>query len=505
MKDTESRSRASAAGKKSDEAEGMHHVTAHLLQLTLIVGLPRTAAWGKQPVLTSIQSNTNHAASSSTSQRQQRRNASTTRQSRTVSGATTAATDSRSSRKVSAATAAVPKAPSVDSSSRPSTPAAGKLPPKPSTTMDVKTPRAKEIQASAPPQSPASSVAVESDVGSTSLEPVPKSPVAPTKKAEAVLPPPPGIPAPGLPPPPPGLPVPRAHTGEPLTQPSYQMSTAAQALLDDVKARREAIVPVAVVSPFPDFDRTLQTLSGGDGGFSFNLDPKLAGDEHDQDGPLDFDAPMMPFRGSFTDAFPGLRPTGQTPLAAFMIPPGLPYPGVPNRPLYDQNRVMTPVDRASTGSPNYTGSFNPFAENSEDPTKLSRFSPFDDERKVSRFGFARGRQTSPSAPGSPYINSTPSLAEMPGHSSYGNGVERPSSQPQWAAQPQLNRQHSQASFGYGGSPSPGPPQQNQTQTLPRYTPSENPVSEAQLRDLLQSSNRERGASASTAFLSGELD
>jgi CCR4-NOT transcription complex subunit 4 len=50
------------------------------------------------------------------------------------------------------------------------------------------------------------------------------------------------------------------------------MSTAAQAPLDDVKARREVVLPITQVSVFPDFDHMLLESEGG---FSFNLDPKL--------------------------------------------------------------------------------------------------------------------------------------------------------------------------------------------------------------------------------------
>lgn len=58
------------------------------------------------------------------------------------------------------------------------------------------------------------------------------------------------------------------------------MSNAARALLEDVKSRREYHLDNTVpLSPFPDLDDTLRTLTDTNneyGGFSFNLDPKLA-------------------------------------------------------------------------------------------------------------------------------------------------------------------------------------------------------------------------------------
>jgi hypothetical protein len=113
------------------------------------------------------------------------------------------------------------------------------------------------------------------------------------------------------------------------------MSTAARALLDEVKARRESTLPASSgFGPFPDFDRTLQTLT--DEGFSFNLDPKLA-DEAEFAEPLpDFDlASSVPFHRSYIEAFPALR-SG----FGFVQPtPG--YPHNINLPIYNPATLRT--------------------------------------------------------------------------------------------------------------------------------------------------------------------
>lgn len=314
--------------------------------------------------------------------------------------------------------------------------------------------------------------------------------------------PPPGLSAPpGLPPPgirPPGLDIGSSQT--------YQMSTAAQALLDDVKARRES-APIAstYVSPFPDFDRTLQTLSGNNGefgGFSFNLDPKLAGEDADSAITLpDFEAEAnVPFQGSFTDVFPALRPHGQLgppPMATpFMGPPGISYPHNPGRGIYD-SLTIRPVERQSTGGSSYTGSFNPFAEVNEDssPSRRSQHSPLDDDRKVSRFGFARGRQGSTAA-SSPLHVSSP-LGNSDVHASFYNSNELST-----PGQPIPGRQHQRPDYAYSqptsqmNSPLAQQAQAqgafSQPQQQSRFQPFDSGVSEAQLRELIQSS-RERVA------------
>jgi len=87
------------------------------------------------------------------------------------------------------------------------------------------------------------------------------------------------------------------------------MSTAAQALLDDVKACREVVLPSTQVSVFPDFDRM---LSESEGGFSFNLDPKLASTDVGAVGEAEFgmlEAKVhVSFTGGFMDVFHALKP-----------------------------------------------------------------------------------------------------------------------------------------------------------------------------------------------------
>lgn len=181
------------------------------------------------------------------------------------------------------------------------------------------------------------------------------------------------------------------------------MSTAARALLDDVKARRESALPISSgLSPFPDFDRTLQTLSGEDGGgFSFNLDPKLADEVDSAENLPDFDmTSTIPFRGSYLDAFPALR-SG----SPYAHPPSLGYTQSVAHPIYDPSAARPApgslLEKQTVRGTSYLGSFNPFSEPSVDnvtsspsPSLRSSYSPIDEERKVSRFGFARGRQSS---------------------------------------------------------------------------------------------------------------
>ena len=195
---------------------------------------------------------------------------------------------------------------------------------------------------------------------------------------------------------------PRAETASPQTpllasQSSYQMSMAARALLDDVKARRESTLPASSgFSPFPDFDRTLQTLTDeGGGGFSFNLDPKLA-DEAEVSEPLpDFDlASTVPFHGSYIEAFPALR-------SGFgFIHPSSGYVHNTNLPIYDPATLRSgpghSFEEQSARGTGYTGLFNPFSEPGAESVSTSRlpYLPGDEERKVSRFGFAQGRKAS---------------------------------------------------------------------------------------------------------------
>lgn len=412
-------------------------------------------------------------------------------------------------------TTSTTKAPSQASSSRPSTPASSLVPPRAITPAESKVARQKKdtVPPPLPPQSPAPSTAVDSDQASGSQEFATTPEVQPTSSPQLSLLRVPDVP-PGLPvvPPglsaPPGIPSPsrppRFETASPQTpilasQTSYQMSTAARALLDDVKARRESTLPTSVgQSPFPDFDRTLQTLSGGDGAsFSFNLDPALAGNDVNQPLP-DFEVEAnTPFHGTYVDAFPALRtPASSSP--AFMAPPGLPYPHHPNRSIYDPLAVrpssVPTLEKPVNGNSSYMGSFNPFADGNEDPSppavsplRKSQYPPSDDDtsRKVSRFGFARGRQGSTAT-------SSPLHAPSPlGHSngdvqSFYNSTDGPPQSPSlshWARQDQGYGQPNSAM----GSPLVQHMQPAYTQPQTRFQPFESGVSEAQLRDFIQSS------------------
>ncbi|KAI0654784.1 hypothetical protein C8Q70DRAFT_925216 [Cubamyces menziesii] len=397
MKDTETRSRTTTI-KKGDEAEG----------------LPRAASWANKSnnnLATAALHNTTNAVNQGL--RPARRTTTTTRQQR--SGSTTAPVVPALAevRKKAAAKA------SSQASSRPATPA-GNLPNRPTTPATSKQAKSKEPAPAPPPpsRSPTSSVAVDSDAASAAPEvPSPRSP--PVNAPKEVPTAPPGLPAvpPGLSPAvppglaaPPGLPPPSSRaTSEAASSPqipmqppstsSYQMSTQAQALMEDIRARRESSIATVVQSPFPDFDRMLQSL-GNDtefGGFSFNLDPKLVGDVQEEEFNLpDFDAdPTVPYNGGFFDVFPSLRP-GAQPAQNPLMPPGLPLASQAPRGVYDPITGRAQLERQSTGS-SYTGSFNPFGGDMDEPPSR-KFSPLDEERKVSRFGFARGRQGSASSP-----------------------------------------------------------------------------------------------------------
>ncbi|CCM05053.1 uncharacterized protein FIBRA_07255 [Fibroporia radiculosa] len=488
MKDTENRSRATTVIRKGDESD---------------VGLPRAASWANKSS-TALHNNTNALAPAQTTVRQTRRGGTSTRQQR--SGSTTAsASESRPSGRERKSAATPGKATSQTSLSRPTTPA--HLPHRPITPSAAKSSKPKTSSPPPPPShSPtASSVAIESDIGSTGQVP---SAVSPLRAAATEIPAvPPGIPVvpPGLSAPP-GLPPPSRSTSAVSSpqlsmqpsQSSYQLSTQAQALIEDLKARREMPQSSIERSPFPDFDRMLQTLSGaGDGGFSFNLDPKLAGEDADETIPIPGlgAAPDTPFSGTFLDAFPNLRQdAAPSPLIG---PPGLSYP---SRPLFDPLGARSPaLERQSTGSTAYTGSFNPFAADGGEESQSKRFPPMDEERQVSRFGFARGRQGSASSslhPPSPLVNGD-NVPHLPYYSSSDVASHASRSQAQWAYQ---NR-HQAAEFAFhqANSAMSSPlaqhaaahPVYNQSpQQSSRFQPFDTGVSEAQLRDLI-SSSRER--------------
>ncbi|KAJ2931435.1 hypothetical protein H1R20_g5662, partial [Candolleomyces eurysporus] len=138
--------------------------------------------------------------------------------------------------------------------------------------------------------------------------PAPAVAIVQTIQAAPAVPPglfaPPGIPSPSRPP--------RHATESPQTpllasQSAYRMTSTAKQLLDEITLR-DTVTSSSIISPFPDFDRTLQTLSADDRGFSFNLDPKLADEVENTEilPELEMDA-HTPFHGSYVDAFPALR------------------------------------------------------------------------------------------------------------------------------------------------------------------------------------------------------
>ncbi|KAH9842550.1 uncharacterized protein C8Q71DRAFT_208144 [Rhodofomes roseus] len=494
MKDTENRPRTTIVTRKGDEADG----------------LPRAAAWGKQgTTTTALHNNTNAATTAQASTRQTRRGGTGTRQQRSSAAITSAVETRATGRDRKGATAV--KASSQASSSRPATPASTGQPARPVTPSTTKAAKQKEAAPAPPlpPRSPTSST-LESESGSAAQDVPPvESPVqAPSTEVPAA---PPGLPAvpPGLTAPP-GLPPP-SRTASTMSSPlsvtvqpsqsSYQMSTQAQALMEDLRARREMPVPAIMEkSPFPDFDRMLQTLSGDDGGFggfSFNLDPALAGEGADEALVLpELDVtPNTPFTGTFLDAFPGLRQNAAS--GPLMGPPGLAHPA---RPAYEPVTLRQPaLDRQPSGGSGYTGSFNPFGSDANDDVPSRRYSPLDEERQVSRFTFARGRQGSTSS--SLHASSPLNHADNFAHAPYYNSSElvspaRRGTPPQW-----LPNRHQAQEFIHGphsAMNSPLAQQAQQAQAHPQYAPPQQQhpgrfqpfdpgVSEAQLRDFINSS------------------
>jgi CCR4-NOT transcription complex subunit 4 len=227
-----------------------------------------------------------------------------------------------------------------------------------------------------------------------------RSPPKASAATPALPPPPPGLP---LPPPPPGLAVVPQHapsnqhttstrpspSDSAPSQPQYQISGAAKALLDDVRARRESAPPASTQqSPFPDFDRTLSNLTGGGFSFSFNMGSNAYSRSDNPSGPYSGtsnqeDVPgSLPGRGvsGFFDPF---RKSETNP--SLPPPPGL----VATLPAagYEQSPLPTHTEPKAA----YTGAFNPFADGTG---PLNRTSSYDSERDAaertsSRFGFAR--------------------------------------------------------------------------------------------------------------------
>lgn len=279
------------------------------------------------------------------------------------------------------------------------------------------------------------------------------------------------------------------------------MSMAARALLDDVKARRESTLPTSSgFSPFPDFDRTLQTLTDeGGGGFSFNLDPKLA-DEAEVSEPLpDFDlASTVPFHGSYIEAFPALR-------SGFgFIQPSSGYVHNTNLPIYDPATSRTgsghSFEEQSARGTGYTGLFNPFSEpGAENASKSSSSYPpgDDEERKVSRFGFAQGRKALTAA-------SHPLLSNPASHASQHQPFYHPTDVQhdagyQWSTD--YHEHHASNSHATSA-------QVQHAQAQPIFPharnrlPSGRELSEAQLRNFIQSSQARLNNSGNHGSING---
>ncbi|PFH50694.1 hypothetical protein AMATHDRAFT_176752, partial [Amanita thiersii Skay4041] len=504
IKVTESRSRVTAsAGKKHEEQDG----------------LPRAASWATQRGAgTSSQFSSGSGHVSSTSRQARRGPIRAARGSPVVSQAITS--DARSSvhkiqeKKISVSTVA--KSSSPASSSRPPTPASTISIQRPGTPLDVRALRGRKDTPS-PSRSPAPSTAAGSD-----HDPIPReysSGLSSTDVNKSSVPSTPALP-PGLPivPPglsaPPGIPTPsrppRIESASPQTpllssQTTYQMSHAARALIDDVKARREA-VPLSNVnpSPFPDFDRTLQTLSrGDDGGFSFNLDPKLASEGKGLDEQLSiFDTDNLSLPGSFMDSMATFRPPLQHHSAS--IPStGLPYPHFQNHSMFDSLNVVRPplssAERQPSSASSYVGSFNPFSDSNDDTTasmhQSSQRTIIDDDtgRRVSRFGFARGRQGSSNTSSPLHTSSPMSVGNSDSHSLFtaGDLVQQRSQ----STRQELSYSHPSSTVSSPlvqfAQPQGAPPPQPQSRFQPFDASTVNTsLSEAQLREFIQSS-RER--------------
>ncbi|KAG8904962.1 transcriptional repressor general negative regulator of transcription subunit 4 [Tulasnella sp. 403] len=275
-------------------------------------------------------------------------------------------------------------------SSRPSTPLAASLPSRPSTAnTGQNTPTAPSLASSPTGSSrpvlsseqPASSIPKQLQEAHLSLSP----------SMTSTPPPPSHTPAP---------PPPAAS--------QYQLSTQAQALLDDVRARRELDVN-AFQSPFPDLDRTLAALDDPNFSFSFQLDPKLVPKSSNSSlAPTRRESPA--FKGTF-DPFASSASFSsalQPQITSQALPPP---PGLTSRPSGLTQEPMLSLansDRSSAFSLNasgrttssYSGTFDPFAESfGEQRSPASQLHAIDDDssRKGSRFGFAQRKTTDASS------------------------------------------------------------------------------------------------------------
>lgn len=300
-----------------------------------------------------------------------------------------------------------------------------------------------------PPRSttPASSVAVESDPGSSNPDPDLDAPISPTPTH-------------------PPHPVPFAPPGL-LPPPAYQLSTQAQALLDDVRARREQATQPHVPSPFPEFDRTLDSLGGGDFSFKWTMDPKVTPSDPNV-GSQEYYGSFDPFATS-TSVSSQQQQRGQRQFPQLSGPPGVPLPAMSSIP---------PAPQAG----GYRGSFNPFADMGDESGAPSpQADNGDGSRQESRFGFARKR-TSPSAGNSPSLAafaSSPLASGSPLHtyqqsnSPWGYQVQQPQIQhlPGSSQQSLISPQHQHAqAYEYIHPPGVPIPSVNPLLSSPTFRP-----------------------------------
>jgi hypothetical protein len=218
--------------------------------------------------------------------------------------------------------------------------------------------------------------------------------------------------------------VPNAGQATPSNLPSqastYQLSTQAQALLDDFRSRRDVVKPVDMRSPFPDFDRMLSSL--GDGHFTFKLNPKLAGAQAQRPPLPDVTSqPAVPFTGSFDPFASSPLPSSTQDYASSannVLHHNPSFPSAPPLPLSLHIPEQHPSQTSSSPSTRYAGSFNPFSDSAEDASSNTSqpSSGFleDTGRRSSRFGFAR-KTTGSSQYGtsSPFPQSALSVSSSP--------------------------------------------------------------------------------------------
>ncbi|PWN52517.1 hypothetical protein IE53DRAFT_373515 [Violaceomyces palustris] len=264
--------------------------------------------------------------------------------------------------------------------------------------------------------------------------------------------PPPGLPSPGKAATPPSDADKDVSSSATNLTSTYQPSSSAQALLDDMRQRREAEPEQPQPSPFPDFDDALSSFKDGEFSFNFPLANEGRGGSNDSSevsGP----------RGGVADvfsAFQNFSPFGAPPGFLTAAHPGLTTAGTP------PPGIMRTPNRSATASPSpfsgsYSGSFDPFApgagetireDSSSSRAAVSNAAPFaaieqmrrtlseergssddgqdvsDALKKASRFGFAKRKESDSFGTG---FTSSPLRAEL--LSSFGNGgnVEPPAS------------------------------------------------------------------------------